>query len=171
MTSSGRMRSSSPAKRDPDRVHGDEELLAFCKKVDALRAEGLTCAIIAERLGAARDTILARMRRRRALLESQQAPPTATVFEALIAELTALDPYHPDRFPGVVTRALLVLAIDDAAFAHICSARKATSVQAVRRWKTGYASPSPSFRKFVYDTLVDEAKKRLTLPSHPVDPP
>ena len=40
-----------------------DELDAFCRKVAALKAEGLSCSVIAERLGVYRTTLYQRMRR------------------------------------------------------------------------------------------------------------
>lgn len=43
----------------------DDEFVAFCEKVEKLRAEGLSDNTIAERVGVVRTTITQRMRRYR----------------------------------------------------------------------------------------------------------
>jgi len=64
---------------------GVEELVAFCKRVEKLRAEGLDHRIIAERLGVGRATIHDRMRRYRGIL-SESCPDGSSESEFPAAE-------------------------------------------------------------------------------------
>ena len=165
MASSGR--DPGPSKRDLDRVQTDDQLIAFCTKVEGLLEDGLTVALIAERLGVSRDPILTRSRRGRAVLDARNGPASGEALAVFAAEVAALDPFHPGAFGKTLVRALALLHVDDVTFAAACSATAPTpttvTVQAIRRWKIGQSAPPPLFRKFVYAWIVNETNKRITL--------